>query len=71
MIIDRPWAIVYGPKSLRGPGLAYGLGATRRDAWANALLVMYGSVPPNFNHAKASLQKQGMVARRVEVHLDD
>jgi hypothetical protein len=71
MIIDRPWAIVYGPKSERGPGLAYGLGATRKDAWANTLLILYGSVPPNSDHAVSALKKQGMVARRVEVHLSE
>lgn len=69
MIIDRPWAIVYGPKSKLGPGLMYGLGLTRTDAWSNAILVMYGRMPPNFADAKKNLQRRGMVARRVTVTL--
>lgn len=70
-IIDRPWAIVYGPKCKYGPGLMYGLGLTRADAWDNALLVYHGG-PVNRDlkaAVKADLKKRGMVARRVQVHL--
>jgi hypothetical protein len=70
-IIDRPWAIVYGPKCKYGRGLMYGLGLTRRDAWDNAILVWNGG-PMNLEQkiaTKADLIKRGMIARRVEVHL--
>ncbi len=70
-VIDRPWAIVYGPKCKLGTGLMYGLGLTRDDAWRNAVLVYlgYSVADPVFQEQKASLRKRGLVAKRVEVHL--
>lgn len=68
-VIDRPWAIVYGPKCKLGTGLMYGLGLTRDDAWANAVLVMQGYKSRDLFCDKKALQAKGMIARRVEVHL--
>jgi hypothetical protein len=71
VIIDRPWAIIYGPKAELGPGLMYGLGLTRSDAWENAILVYLGreAGPDEQAKTKAELKRKGMVARLVEVHL--
>jgi hypothetical protein len=71
-VIDRPWAIVYGPRCKLGTGLMYGLGLTRVDAWNNAVLV-YSGVPWG-DHRKdviAALKKKGMIARRVAVVLEE
>jgi len=69
-IIDRPWAIVYGPKAKMGNGLMYGLGNNRADAWANAILVYYGThAHGGLEFEKKKLQRKGMVARKVEVRL--
>ena len=71
MIIDRPWAIVYGPKSKLGKGLMYGLGLTRDEAWQHAILVYNGrdEGPVQSRRDKEHLQKQGMIARRVSIVL--
>ena len=68
-VIDRPWAIVYGPKysAIHGKGLMYGLGLTRRDAWENAVLVMCGSPPSNLDTVIKGLKAKGMIAQRVEI----
>lgn len=72
-LIDRPWAIVYGPKysAIHGEGLMYGLGLNRKDAWANAILVMrgYGQSEVDVNTDIIDLKRKGMIARRVEVRL--
>ena len=71
-IIDKPWAIVYGPKCKLGTGLMYGLGLTREDAWHNAILVYSGvdEGPVQMKRDKLMLQKRGMVARRVIISLE-
>src|SRR5258708_4409417 len=72
-IIDRPWAIVYGPKytAKHGDGLMYGLGLTREEAWSNAILVMNGHSSDTYNYTleKAALKAKGMITRQVEVRL--
>lgn len=71
-IIDRPWAIVYGPNSKLGPGLMYGLGGTRQEAWVHAVLVLRGGYPASIleiDDEIKGLKRKGMVARRVEVRL--
>lgn len=72
-LIDRPWAIVYGPKYsvIHGKGLMYGLGLTRNDAWENAILVMrgYDIGPIHVKREKEVLKRKGMIAARVEVRL--
>lgn len=70
-IIDRPWAIVYGPKysAVHGKGLMYGLGLTRKDAWSNAVLVMRGFQTSVLNDEVKQLKRKGMIAQRVEVRL--
>ncbi len=72
-LIDRPWAIVYGPKysAIHGKGLMYGLGLTREDAWRNAVLVMrgYDQNELDINTDIIGLKRKGMIAQRVEVRL--
>lgn len=72
-LIDRPWAIVYGPKysAIHGKGLMYGLGLTRKDAWSNAVLVMrgYSQSEVDVNADIIGLKRKGMIAQRVEVRL--
>lgn len=67
MIIDRPWAIVYGPRCELGIGLLYGLGRTREDAWYNSIVVAGSLSPFSLGSEIARLKKLGMVARRVAV----
>jgi hypothetical protein len=48
----------------------YGLGLTRQDAWMNAILVYYGTHGHGgLEYEKKKLQKLGMIARKVEIHL--
>ena len=72
-IIDRPFAVVYGPRysAIHGKGLMYGLGLTRKDAWSNAVLVMRGSARSDvvLNQEIKALKKKGMVCVRVEIAL--
>lgn len=69
-VLDRPWAIVYGPKCKLGTGLMYGLGLTRREAWENAALLMRGG-SGDAEYDKRLLQHKGMIARRVVVMMED
>lgn len=72
-LIDRPWAIVYGPKysAIHGKGLMCGLGKSRKDAWENAVLVMrgYDQHQVDVNTDIIGLKRKGMIAQRVEVRL--
>jgi hypothetical protein len=72
MILDQPWAIVYGPKAKR-KGMLYGLGPTRKEAWENAMLVYSGFTESDAARkvTMAMLQRQGMVARRVIISTED
>lgn len=68
MIIDKPWAIVYAPKSKLGKGLVYGLGLTRVEAWKHASLVWFGESGHDLRNT-GEAKRFGLMAKRVEINL--